>query len=340
MIFALWTKSTGTGEYLITLCPSLFVSDSLVYDAACSDIFSYISFRRWFIDYWMEEGLLRDMFTHKITTPEHWDMLMQPTVYTKEEMAYDRIVGKDTVVTPSYDPHCVNDVSGGCHPVQVISAERLVQPDTGPIEGRKIANLLNHTGIAEYVIEEEVWECIWTELIVNKKGLKTFIDREGVTERDYSFSAEMLSEMLHELDRLIDKYSSAEWNWRQTSNDLVVLFQEHRALIQAELNEVNDRTLRSEDFLGPKERKRRKLQALEKEMLRELLEDGTITPGLEDRRSLDILLNEKNENKKDYNSFYNSVNKMLLERRHATIKSQTFSDDKNYREWAASRHGN
>ncbi len=297
--------------------------------------------RRWFIDYWMEEGLLRDMFTHKITTPEHWYMLIQPTVYTKEEMAYDLIVGKKdtTIVTPSYDPHCVNDVSEGCHPVQVISAERLVESDTGPIEGRKIATVLNHTGIAEYVIEEEAWECIWTELIVNKKGLKTFIDREGVTERDYSFSAEMLSEMLNELDRLINKYSSAEWNWRQTSNDLVVLLQEHRSLIQAELDGVDDRTLQSEDFLGPKERKRRKLQALEEEMLREF-EDGTITPGFEDRRSLDILLDEKNENNKDYSSFYNSVNKKLLERRHATIKSQTFSNDKDYREWAASRHEN
>ena len=43
----------------------------------------------WFIDYWMEEGLMRCMFTHKITTPKHWYMLMQPTQYTKAEMAYD-----------------------------------------------------------------------------------------------------------------------------------------------------------------------------------------------------------------------------------------------------------
>ena len=28
-----------------------------------------------------------------------------------------------------------------------------------------------------------------------KKGLKTFIDREGVEERDYNFSEEMLSEI-------------------------------------------------------------------------------------------------------------------------------------------------
>jgi hypothetical protein len=56
---------------------------------------------------------MRDIFTHKITTPEHWYMLMMPTVYGKDDVAYDKIVG-DQVVTPTYDPHCVNDVSGSC----------------------------------------------------------------------------------------------------------------------------------------------------------------------------------------------------------------------------------
>ena len=43
---------------------------------------------------------MRDMFNHKTTTPEHWNRLMMPTVYTKTEMDYDLIVGNDTVVTP------------------------------------------------------------------------------------------------------------------------------------------------------------------------------------------------------------------------------------------------
>ena len=50
---------------------------------------------------------MRDIFTHKITTPEHWYMLMMPTVYTRAELDYDLVVGADTIVTPSYDPHCV-----------------------------------------------------------------------------------------------------------------------------------------------------------------------------------------------------------------------------------------
>lgn len=152
----------------------------------------------WFIDYWMEGGLLRDIFTHKITTPYHWNLLMQPTVYSKSEVAYDLIVGNATVV-PSYDPNCINKVSGGCVPIQIISAENLVDLDVGPAENRKIAKVLEgKPGIGDYLIDESVWECIWAELIVNKKGLKTFVDREGLSEASYNFSLEMLNEMIHE----------------------------------------------------------------------------------------------------------------------------------------------
>jgi len=215
----------------------------------------------WFIDYYMEGGLMRDMFNHKITTPEHWYMLMQPTRYTKEEMAYDLIVGPDTYVSPSYDPHCLNDVTTGCEPIEIISAERLVEADTGPIEGRRIANVLvNRTGIQDYLIEEEAWECIWNELITNKKGLKTFIDRAGLQERDYNFSEEMLGEMIHELNRLTVKYSGPAWNMKPTANYLHELLMEHKMLIEEELAEVQAeqeglRNLTLKDFLGPETRR-------------------------------------------------------------------------------------
>ena len=210
----------------------------------------------WFIDYWMEEGLLRCMFTNKITTPEHWTMLMKPTVYTKEEMAYDRIVGLDANVTASYDPHCINDLSN-CHPLKIISGEKLVDVNDGPAEGRKIAEtLVGRKGVEDWLIEEEAWRCIWSELIINKKGLKTFIDREGIGERNYNFSQEMLEAMIAEVTRLIDKYGSEEWNWRTTAQDLVALLEEHRVLLNEELEEVvaGRRLLGPYDFLGPKTR--------------------------------------------------------------------------------------
>ena len=204
-----------------------------------------------------DTGLMRDIFSHKITTPEHWYMLMQPTRYKREEMAYDLIVGNDTLVSRSYDPHCLDDVTTGCAPIEIISAERIVEPSTGLAEGRKIAKVLEgRTGIKDFLIPEDAWECVWTELIINKKGIKTFIDREGIEERDYNFSEEMLNEMILELNRLIVKYSGPEWNYKATANYLVELLQEHLDLIETELVEVRSglRKLTRNDFLGPRTR--------------------------------------------------------------------------------------
>ena len=243
---------------------------------------------------------MRDIFTHKITTPEHWYMLMLPGAYTAPicnvadtndqmicvggELGYDTVVGADTVVTPSYDPHCTGGplpaacdrwadhyhctngpISGGCEPVAVISAEKLRDYDEGPAETAKIANALkkDNAGMGQYVIDQEAWDCIWSELIVNKKGLKTVYDRPGNGgEETYNFSSEMLQAMIIELSRLITKYDSPEWNTKETANRIVSLLTEHRALIQIELAEVNSgaRTLTERDFLGPKERERRRLE--------------------------------------------------------------------------------
>ena len=81
-------------------------------------------------------------------------------------------------------------------------------------------------------------------------------------ESDYNFSAEMLEEMILELNRVIAKYSKAPWNALETSIRLVELLGGHLLLIEAELEEVTSggRRLTVRDFLGPEERRRR-LQA-------------------------------------------------------------------------------
>lgn len=100
---------------------------------------------------------------------------MMPTVYTYGELDYDLVVGPDTVVEPSYDPHCANgEISGGCRPVLVVSAEKLRDYTDGPAETQKIANLLvNNAKMAPYVIDPEAWNCVWDQLIVKGMGLKT-----------------------------------------------------------------------------------------------------------------------------------------------------------------------
>ena len=108
------------------------------------------------------------------------------------------------------------------------------------------------------MIAEEAWSCIWQELIVYKKGLKTVSDRPN-GKVDYNFSGKMLEEMILELSRLITNYSGPDWNAKETANRVIDLLIQHRALIQTELNEVNSgmRKLTDKDFLGPKEWARR-----------------------------------------------------------------------------------
>ena len=88
---------------------------------------------------------------------------MEPTGYSRDQLAYDLNVGKDDIVVPSYDPVC-DHISGGCHPVRIVSGERLLDHDKGPLENRKIAQAVQgNQGVDDYLIEEEAWDCIWEE---------------------------------------------------------------------------------------------------------------------------------------------------------------------------------
>ena len=260
---------------------------------------------------------MRDMFTKKITTREHWNMLMMPTVYTVAELDYDLVVGPDTVVTPSYDPMC-STVTSGCEPVAVISAEKLRLPgNTGRDETEAIANVLhNDARTGKYVISPQAYTCIWTELIQNGKGLKTVHDRPGFVESDYNFSADMLAKMIAELDRLIDKYSNGQdingvdWSTRSTANRLVELLADHRGLVASELDDVNSgrRRLADDDFLGPKERERRRIQVTQ--------EESKARNGA--KRGPDTLTTA--EEKKDHSRYFKALDHKLWEEKKRKIR--------------------
>merc|ERR1719232_2209002 len=169
----------------------------------------------WEIDFWMEGGLLRDIFTHGITTQEHFDLLWDPVNNHRHdlEVFYDKRVRpgvEDGSIGRVYHESCATGwVTDGCEPVLVASAERLRDYKLGPSETARIANVLyNDDRMGRYVIDPIAWDCVWEELIVNGKGPKTVYDRPGFVENAYSFSAEMLELMLTELDRLIAKYGS------------------------------------------------------------------------------------------------------------------------------------
>lgn len=282
----------------------------------------------WFIDYWMEGGLMRDMYTHKTTTAEHWNMILIPSAYPKEVVAYDVIVGAGTVVDPTYDSHCTNvDISSGCEPVAVISAEKLRDYTDGPDETAAIATvLLNDDRTGQYVIAPEAWDCIWEELIQNGKGLHTVNDRPGVTESDYNFSAEMLEAMISQLNRLIDKYGGDDWNDKATANRIVELLVEHRASLQLELNEVNSgmRTLTEKDFLGPKERALRRRELLKDQLIKLQEEENAAIMELIDNAmpALEDVTDDADEEAegKDFSEYFRFLEQKMMERKRRTMR--------------------
>ena len=81
-------------------------------------------------------------------------MLMMPHNFKREELDYDLIVGADTVVTPTYDPHC-QMVTNGCKPVAIFSAEKLRSYSEGPEETASIATvLMGNEKMSPHVIEQ------------------------------------------------------------------------------------------------------------------------------------------------------------------------------------------
>ena len=135
----------------------------------------------------MEGGLLRDIFSHEMITLDHWNALMLRPFFTREQLTTGRWANSDVVVTPTYDPHCANgEISNGCEPVEVISADKLIDYDQGKAETTKIATALladsrpsSMNGTGYHVIGQKAWDCIWGELIQHKKGPKTIYDRPG-----------------------------------------------------------------------------------------------------------------------------------------------------------------
>lgn len=174
----------------------------------------------WFIDYWMEGGLTRDIFTNELTTAEHFDRLTQPMMYAQAELMAEQATLKDVV--PYIDEHCVHDMQS-CKPVAIASFERIMDPETGPSEiNRFVATIEGKVGLN--VIEEEARKCVWEELLVHGKGyMNTIKDRDlqGPSEDQYGFTLEQMGKIQDELHRLRDKYSSGDWVNDSISQSLI-----------------------------------------------------------------------------------------------------------------------
>lgn len=162
------------------------------------------------VDFWMEGGLLRNIWTHELATPEHFSKLLKPTIYTYEYLMEDH--ENDPTTEKTIDYNCLQYMNDQCAPTTVIQFEKLMDPVTGPNETNKIADAL--VGKIGYdVIEEEARPCVWKELIINRKGLPNLVDRDGhgPPKEAFKFTYEQMELLIEQLERVRDKYSVGQW---------------------------------------------------------------------------------------------------------------------------------
>ena len=115
-----------------------------------------------------------------------------------------------------------------------MSGGKLVDTSDVPAEDLKVANIIDGKEGME-VVEDEAKRCVWEELGIRKKVLKTYVYREGYGEYKYTFTEEHLQVILDKLSRIISKYSFTDWSSKETAQDLVSILPWHKILIQNEL---------------------------------------------------------------------------------------------------------
>jgi len=193
----------------------------------------------WFIDYWMEGGLMRDIPSHRPVTEDFFKkMLTIPGPYYESGMGYSEVIA-NTTIPLTYDPHCLNDMPNGhCEPILIISSENIMDAVKGYNESDKLALAVDgKEGID--VIAEEARDCIWDEIMIHKKGLRNMRDRSGQSQSLYQFKLEYLNEIVKELTRLKTKYSLTEWSYTQTAKDLVLILDEYIADVNSNIADGN-----------------------------------------------------------------------------------------------------
>jgi len=123
----------------------------------------------------------------------------------------------------------------------------------------------------------------------------------------------MFEEMIHKLDRLVEKYSADDWSFMGVAQDLVSLLSSHRDNIQDELKwmQLHPRYLKDSDFLGPKERKKRKIARI-----MALLDINNV----DDERVLNA--------SEDYSEYFNALVHHLLERRRRAHKEEVMKNER------------
>jgi len=177
----------------------------------------------WHLEYWMDNGLLRDVFTHDLTSPKIMDGIMNPSIYTQAEL--ETIQNGLSDVNATFDRHCVEGDMPYCVPVAIVSYEKLMDPSTGPAEVGKLAAVIQNQASMN-VVHESAWECVWRKVVVEKDtGVRIDSDRNGPESPamdTYSFTVNEVETIIGELERLKEKYSTSQLSFTASVNEVLV----------------------------------------------------------------------------------------------------------------------
>jgi len=168
----------------------------------------------WHLEFWVEGGLQRDVFSHNITTPEHMEGLMNPSIFSAAELTMYQ--GEQADITPHWDKHCVSNDGNtadmaDCRPVTIASYENIIDPEKGPEEVARLAAVIkDKPGLN--VTAESSWGCVWEKVVTpNVTGMRVDADRKGPSMDQYTFSIGEMVFLIDELKRLRAKYNHEMW---------------------------------------------------------------------------------------------------------------------------------
>lgn len=189
----------------------------------------------WFIDFWMENGVLRDVHTHLPANTTWWEIVANP------HRPYPSLEGYTPPAEPERNYHCTYDMvdsdglAQGCQPRKVISFERLLDHTTGPAEGAKLAAALENNLNVD-LIAEEARECIWRELIVRDVADVRHNRRDQAAPiEDFMFTLPQMNAIVAQLDRMLAKYTQGAWLTTPTAQDLVSNLQEYKFEVENDI---------------------------------------------------------------------------------------------------------
>jgi len=190
-----------------------------------SRFYDEIHLWRWHIDFWMEGGLLRDLFSHELTNREQFEKIRNPSIYQFTDLfnGQREVIDVEAV----YDGHCGGGGMLECRPVAIASYERIMDEDTGPQEVAKLAAVIeDKPGIN--VVEQSSRDCVWRNIFNYKvTGERDDRNRVGPALQDYKLTWFEVAMIKDQLVSVRDKYTSPDWISNPVATDLVTYVNEY-----------------------------------------------------------------------------------------------------------------